>query len=164
MFVELAPHSPEKTAHLLRKPLVIPGSQSDRETASQMVESAQPSNMRRVKTGRALSTRVGRVRQFVCEDGSGCARISLEFRHGGMPRLPTSHRRHDRPRTGLNFDEDVARLRVEKAKNLLQSPKFRISEAEFEVGFQSLSQFNRAFHRIAGMSPRAYRTSLGSVL
>jgi AraC-like DNA-binding protein/ligand-binding sensor protein len=66
--------------------------------------------------------------------------------------------------TGLNFVEYVARLRVEKAKNLLQSPKFRISEVAFGVGFQSLSQFNRTFHRIVGKSPRDYRASLGSAL
>jgi AraC-like DNA-binding protein/ligand-binding sensor protein len=63
--------------------------------------------------------------------------------------------------TGLNFVDYVARLRVEKAKNLLQSPKFRISEVAFEVGFQSLSQFNRTFRRIVGTTPRAYRASLG---
>lgn len=63
---------------------------------------------------------------------------------------------------GLNFVDYVARLRVEKAKNLLQNPKFRISEAAYEVGFQSLSQFNRTFRRIAGVSPRAWRASLGA--
>lgn len=62
--------------------------------------------------------------------------------------------------TGMNFVEYVARLRVEKAKNLLQNPKFRISEVAFDVGFQSLSQFNRTFRRFAGVSPRAYRSSL----
>ena len=61
--------------------------------------------------------------------------------------------------TGINFVEYVARLRVEKAKNLLHNPKFRISEIAFEVGFQSLSQFNRNFQRFAGISPRAYRAS-----
>ncbi|MEO7799367.1 MAG: helix-turn-helix domain-containing protein [Opitutaceae bacterium] len=66
--------------------------------------------------------------------------------------------------TGLNFIEYVARLRVEKAKNLLQNPKIRISEVAFGVGFQSLSQFNRTFHRIVGVSPSAYRTSLGRIL
>lgn len=62
--------------------------------------------------------------------------------------------------TGINFVEYVARLRVEKAKNLLHNPKFRISEVAFDVGFQSLSQFNRNFQRFAGISPRAYRASL----
>jgi hypothetical protein len=49
---------------------------------------------------------------------------------------------------------------VEKAKNLLVKPRLRISEIAFEVGFQSLSQFNRAFRRHAGTSPRDYRHAL----
>jgi AraC-like DNA-binding protein len=49
---------------------------------------------------------------------------------------------------------------VEKAKNLLVNPQLRISEIAFEVGFQSLSQFNRAFRRHAGTSPRNYRHAL----
>jgi AraC-like DNA-binding protein len=35
-----------------------------------------------------------------------------------------------------------------------------VSEAAFEAGFQSLSQFNRVFHRIAGESPSIYRDRL----
>lgn len=64
--------------------------------------------------------------------------------------------------TGLNFVDYVARLRVEKAKYLLQNPKFRVSEVAYEVGFQSLSQFNRAFLRIVGAAPRAWRATLGA--
>ena len=64
--------------------------------------------------------------------------------------------------TGLNFLDYVARLRVEKTKHLLRNPKFRVSEVAFEVGFQSLSQFNRTFRRIVGSSPRAYRAALGA--
>jgi len=61
--------------------------------------------------------------------------------------------------TGINFVEYVARLRVEKARNLLQNPDKRISEVAFEVGFQSLSQFNRAFKMHAGMTPSEARES-----
>jgi CRP/FNR family cyclic AMP-dependent transcriptional regulator len=42
----------------------------------------------------------------------------------------------------------------------LVNPQLRISEIAFEVGFQSLSQFNRAFRRHAGTSPRDYRHAL----
>jgi AraC-like DNA-binding protein len=56
--------------------------------------------------------------------------------------------------TGLNFVEYVARLSVGEAQTLLRIPKSRVSDVVFEVGFQSLSQFNRSFHRIDGMSPR----------
>jgi AraC-like DNA-binding protein len=62
--------------------------------------------------------------------------------------------------TGLTFTDYLARLRVEKVKNLLLNPHKRVSEAAYEVGFQSLSQFNRVFRRIAGESPTAYREKL----
>ena len=62
--------------------------------------------------------------------------------------------------TGLNFVDYVARSRVEKARNLLQNPKLRIGEIAFEVGFQSLSQFNRTFKKVTGKAPGALRQSL----
>jgi AraC-like DNA-binding protein len=65
-----------------------------------------------------------------------------------------------RKATGIPFVEYVGRVRVEKAKNLLVNPQLRISEIAFAVGFQSLSQFNRAFRRHAGKSPRDYRHAL----
>ena len=62
--------------------------------------------------------------------------------------------------TGLTFTEYLARVRVEKVRNLLLNPNKRVSEAAYEAGFQSLSQFNRVFRRIAGESPSAYRERL----
>jgi AraC-like DNA-binding protein/ligand-binding sensor protein len=62
--------------------------------------------------------------------------------------------------TGLTFTDYLARLRVEKVKNLLQNPNKRISEAAFETGFQSLSQFNRVFRKIAGESPTVWREKM----
>lgn len=62
--------------------------------------------------------------------------------------------------TGLNFVAYVARTRIEKARNLLHNPNLRISEIAFEVGFQSLSQFNRAFKQVTGKAPSEYRQSL----
>ena len=62
--------------------------------------------------------------------------------------------------TGLTFTEYLARVRVEKVKNLLLNPHKRISEAAYEAGFQSLSQFNRVFRRLAGEAPTVFRTRL----
>jgi AraC-like DNA-binding protein len=62
--------------------------------------------------------------------------------------------------TGLTFTDYLARVRVEKVKNLLLNPNRRVSEAAYEAGFQSLSQFNRVFRRIAGESPSVYREKL----
>jgi AraC-like DNA-binding protein len=62
--------------------------------------------------------------------------------------------------TGMTFTDYLARVRVEKVKNLLLNPHKRVSEAAYEAGFQSLSQFNRVFRRIAGESPSNYRDRL----
>ena len=59
--------------------------------------------------------------------------------------------------TGVNFVEYVARVRFEKACDLLENADPRISEIAFAVGFQSLSQFNRIFKKLSGRSPTAYR-------
>jgi AraC-like DNA-binding protein/ligand-binding sensor protein len=62
--------------------------------------------------------------------------------------------------TGINFTDYLSRVRIEKAKNLLLNPSLRISEIAFEVGFQSLTHFNRVFKRIIGQSPTQYREQL----
>jgi AraC-like DNA-binding protein/ligand-binding sensor protein len=62
--------------------------------------------------------------------------------------------------TGLNFTEYVSRVRVEKARNLLLNPNLRVSEIAYEVGFQSLTHFNRVFKKITGHSPSDYREQL----
>jgi AraC-like DNA-binding protein/ligand-binding sensor protein len=64
--------------------------------------------------------------------------------------------------TGMTFTDYLARVRVEKVKNLLLNPHKRVSEAAFEAGFQSLSQFNRVFRKVAGESPSTFRERLHS--
>ncbi len=62
--------------------------------------------------------------------------------------------------TGMNFTEHLSRVRTEKAKNLLLNPNLRVSEIAYEVGFQSLTHFNRVFKKIIGHSPTEYRAQL----
>jgi AraC-like DNA-binding protein len=62
--------------------------------------------------------------------------------------------------TGLTFTDYLSRLRIEKAKNLLLNPNLRVSEIAYEVGFQSLTHFNRVFLKIAGQAPTQYRLKL----
>ena len=61
--------------------------------------------------------------------------------------------------TGVKFVDYIARRRFAKACLLLLNRDFRISEIAFEVGFQSLSQFNRVFKRFSGMAPREFRAT-----
>lgn len=59
--------------------------------------------------------------------------------------------------TGMTLTEYVNRRRVEQAKQRLLHPDARVTEIAFDIGFQSLSQFNRSFARYVGMSPTQYR-------
>jgi len=62
--------------------------------------------------------------------------------------------------TSMNFTDYVSRVRTEKAKTLLLKLNIRVSEIAYDVGFQSLTQFNRVFKRITGESPTGFRQQL----
>jgi AraC-like DNA-binding protein len=62
--------------------------------------------------------------------------------------------------TGLTFTEYLSLVRIAKAKNLLLNPNLRVSEIAYEVGFQSLTHFNRIFRKMVGESPSQYREKL----
>lgn len=59
--------------------------------------------------------------------------------------------------TGLTFPEYVGRLRAERAKALLESGAHSTTDAAFEAGFQSLSQFHRVFRRVYGRPAREFK-------
>jgi AraC-like DNA-binding protein/ligand-binding sensor protein len=60
--------------------------------------------------------------------------------------------------TGITFVTYLNHLRIEKAKLLLYNKDLRISEIAYDVGFQSLTHFNRVFHKLVGHSPTEYRS------
>jgi len=62
--------------------------------------------------------------------------------------------------TGLCFTDYLSRVRIEKAKEQLLKPHARVSEVAYDVGFQSLTHFNRVFKKLNGESPTNYRSHL----
>jgi methylphosphotriester-DNA--protein-cysteine methyltransferase len=55
------------------------------------------------------------------------------------------------------FHEQLARVRVQKAKELLLNSNYCMVEIAAELGFDSLGQFYRAFKRTVGEPPHDYR-------
>lgn len=53
----------------------------------------------------------------------------------------------------------VNRQKIEKAKALLKLNQYRISDIVFEVGFDSIPTFNRAFKLQTGQSPTEFKNS-----
>lgn len=61
--------------------------------------------------------------------------------------------------TGMTLTEFTGRLRIEKAKQLLLNQSRSVCEIALEVGFNSLSQFNRLFSRYVGQPPTKFRSA-----
>lgn len=59
--------------------------------------------------------------------------------------------------TSMTVTTYITRARINWAKKELLKPSVQVSEVAYQVGFQSLSQFNRSFAKLVGMSPTAYR-------
>lgn len=57
-----------------------------------------------------------------------------------------------------NFNDYINRLRIEEAcQRLQQEPDTAILNISLDVGYRTLSSFNRAFKELTGMSPSQYR-------
>ncbi len=59
--------------------------------------------------------------------------------------------------TGMSLIQYLGRVRVEKAKRLLGDLTLRIDTIALDVGFQSLSQFNRTFRQVTRHAPNELR-------
>jgi len=64
--------------------------------------------------------------------------------------------RYFKKQTRMTFTEFVNQYRISQAKTLFVQGK-NVSETCFEVGFESLSYFNKLFKKIAGMNPSDFR-------
>lgn len=62
-----------------------------------------------------------------------------------------------RETAGVSVMEYIIRLRVQKACELLTTTEKTAAETAFECGFCNLSNYNRQFKRIMGITPNAYR-------
>lgn len=60
---------------------------------------------------------------------------------------------------GLNVSQAVNEYRVREAMRLLGETDQPVTSVMFDSGFQTKSNFNREFLRVAGMSPSAWRAS-----
>ena len=62
--------------------------------------------------------------------------------------------------TGKNFSEYMAELRIKKAKNLLVTTDYSVTEIAGMVGIGNSSYFSKVFTKITSMSPNKYRKQL----
>jgi AraC-like DNA-binding protein len=105
--------------------------------------------------GRAEPVDIWKARQFI--EQNSAEELSLNKVAKAVSISPTHLSEKFKEITGINFVDYVARNRFDRACSLLPDKEARIADIAFAAGFQSLSQFNRVFKKLAGKSPRAYR-------
>jgi transcriptional regulator GlxA family with amidase domain len=79
-------------------------------------------------------------------------------RRSGLPKR-TFDRRF-RAATGYSPLAYVQALRIEEAKQLLETGSARVEAVAREVGYEDAASFRRLFRRLAGMTPGDYRRKL----
>lgn len=98
---------------------------------------------------------VAKAKDFIEKTLADPLPLPLVAQHAG---LSESHFcRVFKEATGLTLTDYVNRRRIEWAKVELLKPETRVSEIAFQIGYQSLSQFNRSFSRFTGISPTNFR-------
>lgn len=63
---------------------------------------------------------------------------------------------------GYNFADFITRVRLNKAKKMLQNPDYTVVRIAAEVGYQDASYFCRVFRRECGMTPNQFRSGMNS--
>jgi AraC-like DNA-binding protein len=115
-------------------------------------------NQLALRSDRAEPSSVAKARQFMAEHHGDHLTLGEVARAVNMSTFYFC--KTFKKATGLTFTDYLGRVRIEKARELLLNPQARVSEVAFEAGFQSLTHFNRTFHRLLGQSPTEYRAAL----
>lgn len=83
--------------------------------------------------------------------------LSLEEVAQHLHMKPTYFSRVFKQSTGRSFVEFVNRLRISKSCELLADGNKPVTQVCFESGFNNISNFNRRFQQLKGMTPSDYR-------
>lgn len=72
----------------------------------------------------------------------------------------SSFSRYFKSRTNKNFSDFLTQIRIAHACKLLIEDKMGIADICYESGFNNLSNFNRKFKEVMGISPSGYQRTL----
>jgi len=60
----------------------------------------------------------------------------------------------------FSFGDYIRKLRIEKAIQLLNNPKYSLSEIAYLTGFSDQSHFTRIFKKVTGKNPSSFKKNI----
>ncbi|WP_145950157.1 AraC family transcriptional regulator [Paenibacillus sp. Y412MC10] len=100
-------------------------------------------------------TIIEKVSDFIQKHYAKAITLQQISRLSGMSQSTFTH--HFKKIKGMSFLQYRNRVRCNAAKSLLALSNLKIITIASEVGFEDVSNFNKTFKRIEGISPREYR-------
>jgi AraC-like DNA-binding protein len=116
------------------------------------------SNQAMISDGSTESRSIAKAREYIAEHYSEEISLGQVAKAAGMSVCYFC--KVFKREKNVTFTEYLSRYRLEAVKQMLLDPHKRISEAAYDAGFQSLSQFNRVFRQFAGETPSDFRENL----
>ncbi len=114
-------------------------------------EKLYPKNLRKDK-----DSQVGRIKGFVERN---CSNAKLEFIADRMCLSPKYVSRLFKQKSQTSFRVYKLRIKMDKAKSLLERTHLNVSEIAAQLGYQNPESFMRIFKRIIRMTPSEYRAA-----
>jgi transcriptional regulator GlxA family with amidase domain len=107
---------------------------------------------REFQTGDSL---IGKIQSWIADNYKQGSAVAAMAEMAGLP-LRTFARRF-RKATGYAPLDYVQALRIEEAKQLLETTQLQVEAIGAEVGYADTTSFRRLFKRLSGLTPGAYR-------
>ena len=98
---------------------------------------------------------MNKIHNFVIEHFK--ERITLEEVASLANMRPTSFSRYFKTRANKTFSSFLSEIRIGHSCKLLREGNVSISQACFDSGYNTLSNFNKQFKELTGKSPRDYK-------
>jgi AraC family transcriptional regulator of arabinose operon len=133
---------------------------ADLTLKSLLIRVIQTQNMAQIEDGLATNNRFAAVVEYVRENLT--AKISIEVLCQKACMSKSGFFRTFKETFGLSPVEFTIRERIGLAKRLLANPTATVTEVCYQVGFNNLHYFSRLFKMLEGITPTAYRQTVGS--
>jgi AraC-like DNA-binding protein len=104
------------------------------------------------------SVRMGQIYEYLVQNYTNDIQLEAIAAHANIS--PSAFCRYFKARTKKTLKEFVNDLRINHACKMLEENKLAITQISFEAGFNNISNFNRRFKEIKGITPQQYKANI----